>query len=49
MISRWWVFIITPDNTIPIFWCEENWKSIFLRHSKIYGKGKVEFDDDQFI
>lgn len=39
----------TPDNTIPIFWCEENWKSIFLRHSKIYGKGKVEFDDDQFI
>lgn len=39
----------TPDNTMPIFWCDENWKSIFLRYNKIYGKGKVEFDDEQYI
>lgn len=39
----------TPDNTLPIFWCDENWESIFLRYNKIYGKGKVEFDDEQFI
>lgn len=39
----------TPDNTMPIFWCDENWTSIFLRYNKIYGKGKVEFDDEQYI
>lgn len=39
----------TPDNTMPIFWCDENWISIFGRYNKIYGKGKVEFDDDQYI
>jgi hypothetical protein len=26
----------TPDNTLPIFWCDsENWKPIFKRYSKI--------------
>lgn len=39
----------TPDNTLPIFWCDENWISVFLRYNKIYGKGKVEFDDEQYI
>lgn len=39
----------TPDNTMPIFWCDENWISVFLRYNKIYGKGKVEFDDEQYI
>lgn len=39
----------TPDNTLPIFWCEENWKSIFPRYNKIYGNGKVDFNDEQYI
>ncbi len=39
----------TPDNTLPIFWCDENWISVFFRYNKIYGKGKVEFDDEQYI
>lgn len=39
----------TPDNTLPIFWCDENWESIFLRYNKIYGIGKVKFDDEQYI
>ena len=27
----------TPDNSLPIFWSDENnWKSIFFRYNKIY-------------
>ena len=39
----------TPDNTLPIFWCDENWQNVFLRYNKKYGKGEVEFDDEQYI
>lgn len=39
----------TPDNTMPIFWCDENWKNIFMRYPKIYGKGSVEIDNGEFV
>lgn len=30
------MFHNTPDNALPIFWSDQNWKPIFKRYNKIY-------------
>lgn len=39
----------TPDNTLPIFWCESpNWNPAFVRYRKIYGIEGVNIQDEQY-
>ena len=42
-------FYNTPDNTLPIFWCDTpNWHSAFQRFSKVYGVKGVEIADEKY-
>ena len=39
----------TPDNTLPIFWCDTSkWHSVFRRHSKILNVEGVEISDEKY-
>lgn len=39
----------TPDNTLPIFWCDTSkWHSAFRRHSKIYTVEGVVISDEKY-
>ena len=39
----------TPDNTLPIFWCESsNWNPVFVRYAKVYGMEEVEIQNEQY-
>lgn len=42
-------FYNTPDNTLPIFWCDSaHWSPIFSRTNKVYSIEEVEFSDEQY-
>ena len=42
-------FYNTPDNTLPIFWCNQHgWKPIFKRYEKIIDKA-VHLNDSQYV
>jgi hypothetical protein len=42
-------FYNTPDNTLPIFWCESpHWEPVFLRNQKILNFEDVEVPDEQY-
>lgn len=39
----------TPDNTLPIFWCNSsNWSPAFVRYGKVYGAEGVNIQDEQY-
>ena len=39
----------TPDNTLPIFWCESSkWNPAFVRYGKVYGIEGVGILDEQY-
>ena len=39
----------TPDNTLPIFWCNSaNWSPAFIRYGKIYDVKGVAIQDEQY-
>ncbi len=42
-------FYNTPDNTLPIFWCDSaHWSPIFPRINKVYNIEEVELSDEQY-
>lgn len=42
-------FYNTPDNTLPIFWCEgHGWKPIFKRYEKIVDEDGGTYNDSQY-
>lgn len=39
----------TPDNTLPIFWCESaHWSPAFVRYGKVYGIEGVAIQNEQY-
>lgn len=43
-------FYNTPDNTLPIFWCDRNgWKPLFKRYEKINDRNEVLIDDAFYV
>lgn len=43
-------FYNTPDNTLPIFWCDGNgWKPIFKRYEKLTNKCEVRINDVKYV
>lgn len=43
-------FYNTPDNTLPIFWCEgKGWNPIFKRYEKRIDRGEVILSDSRYV
>ena len=43
-------FYNTPDNTLPIFWCDRNgWKPLFKRYEKINDRNEVLVNDVFYV
>lgn len=43
-------FYNTPDNTLPIFWCDRNgWKPLFKRYEKYSNRNEVPINDVFYV
>ena len=43
-------FYNTPDNTLPIFWCNgHGWKPLFTRYEKIYDLKETQIYDSEYV